>query len=322
MAWTPPRRRALAQPLGKQLQRHLSATLLVTDDYGDAVGHSRRCPSCRRWMPLDLDHFGGTGRDETALGYQRVCRPCERAAQTRRVDSNRDAVNRANRASYHQRMMNPAARERAREQAAASYQRRLQQDPERMRALDRERGRRYRARVKADPVRLAARRDHQRIDRVLRAMRNGASVDELAARRDRPGRRGGLLPVAPLYERAVLPRLATQLRLAGGAIARDGTRRLSRMPDMACRDEVIEAIDIAAALGFTTVQSVADDLGVSAKTIQVWVRGQRPTVRASVVDEIMTRTGLLWWDLVSPGDPAYDAYRAAFGGDELVEGAA
>lgn len=311
MTWTPPRRRAIVEPLSRKRQRHRQATLLVTDDYGDAVGHLRRCSTCRTFKPLDLDHFGATGRDERALGYQRICRDCERAAQARRRNVNRAAYNQQARDAYHRRMRDPARREAVRERERAYRQRRLQQDPERVRSQARERSRRYLKRIMNDPVRHAERIDKARIDRVLRGHKPARPI--VIGRS-----RGVLLPVQPLYERVVLPRLAIYLRQAIGSIARDKTPRLTALPDMTDRSAVQRTIEIAAALGFPSVGPLADELGVSARTINAWVRGERPTLRSSLVEEILVRVGMFWWEVYEPGDDGYEQARAVFEGDEAI----
>lgn len=283
-----------AEADAKRLRRERRQATWKTAD-----GYVRRCYRCRQIKPIPDGFYRIHAHINGLSAYAYECRACQIERVVRRDREIRRDPECA------------AARR-------ASKARQQRQWRERNQQRSRDIQRAYRQRVMADPARRQQFLEAQRIAYRLRQERNGHGLPVIEG----AASSWVYLPLAPVYERIVLPRLAVHLRGAIGAIARDQTQRLHRLPDMTDRAALQEAIDIAASLGFPSVGPVADELGVSPRTINAWVRGARPTLRSSVVEEILLRVDMFWWDVVSPGDDAYASYRCVFEGDDTLGAAA
>lgn len=264
-----------------------------------ADGPVRRCHKCREIKLVYTGFYRIHAHVNGLSAYGYECRSCQIARVIRRE----------------RKLLQDPARAAQRRASKTEQQRRWRaRNQERAAAIQRA----YRKRLMSDPDRHQRWLESQRIAYRLRRERAGHELRIV----DAPAASWTYLPIAPLYTRIVIPRLAMHLRAAIGAIARDTTPRLAALPDMTDRAAVQDAIEIAARLGFPSVGPVADELGVSNRTINAWVRGERPTLRSLVVEEILLRVDMFWWELVEPGDAAYEPYRHAFEGDAPQRAAA
>lgn len=272
----------------KRRRREERRATWETDD-----GYVRRCYKCEQIKPVLAGFYRIHAHINGLSAYSYECRSCQLERMARRYrallkDPERAAQLRARKAEQQRQW-----RERNRERASAIQ-------------------RAYRKRMMADSDRHQRWLESQRIAYHLRRERDG---HELPAA-DGHATSWVYLPIAPLYNRIVIPRLAMHLRAAIGAIARDRTPRLTSLPDMTDRAAVRRAIEIAAGLGFPSVGPVAESLGVSERTINAWVRGERPKLRSSVVEEILLRVDMFWWEVYEPGEDGYELARTVFEGDE------
>lgn len=166
----PPRRRLVAALAGRKgfpTQRHLQASRLVVDDFGDAVAYDYRCSRCMRW---------GAAED-------RYCRSCKLFANSRRYWSAPEAARERQRAAQAERNAMPGYREREREQRNAARRARMARDPEGERTRERLRTQRNRARRRKDPERYRAELEDARMNSVLRRMALGLPTGSGKGRR-------------------------------------------------------------------------------------------------------------------------------------------
>lgn len=61
--------------------------------------------------------------------------------------------------------------------------------------------------------------------------------------------------------------------------------------------------------GDGAVELVCERAGITSRSLRRWRTGESPAIRDSVVDQILTRLDLLWWEVYTPEYP--DAYQRA-----------
>lgn len=147
---------------GWKAERHLQATRLVIDDFGNAVAVERRCPGCRRWIAL------------RAKGY---CSPCGWFKNRKWARDNSERRNRTA-AALRRKLIagDPEFVERERSRHRVARAARRERDPERERALGQARNARYLKKLRQDPERAQRRLENLRIDNGLRRMARGLPV--------------------------------------------------------------------------------------------------------------------------------------------------
>jgi hypothetical protein len=271
---------ALDGTKGRSRQRHLQRTLLVVDDYGNAVSYTRCCSECRNYAPLQFE-FYATHRRGT-LGMNARCNVCSIMANIaiRRADPDRARA--AGRRRYRQRMdTDPVFREKVRKKSADDYRRRVETgDVEQMRALARAAARRHRERLKRDPDRLARARETARINSRLRRERvDGINVTELRV------------------DAVPMPRDWFSIRLV-----------LPGPPLAAAMRRYAEKHDVS-------MTSVCEHAGFPLRSYTRWDNGEGASVPA--IDAALTEMDMCWFEVWTEESGAYELARAVFEADDL-----
>jgi hypothetical protein len=219
------------------------------DATGDVAEWDRWCKGCRR-------------------EYQRT----GRAAKERRK---RDNIRRqAAHARRRERMATDpeyAASERAK--WARRGRRWRHANPERARAQ----AKRYREKLKRDPVRLRRHRENERIAYRLRRERQ---VGRLGERQRQEGQRDEANATLPMLPARPLAEAVERVIAARQAVATNGEG-----------DEAMPA---------EGREQVCETLGITDRALFDWKTGRRRMVRSDTADRVLVRSGLLWFDVWSP----------------------
>jgi hypothetical protein len=245
---------------------HKAATKIVVDDYGNAVGYTRRCPSCLTTLPLQNEFYGTDPSNNISLPFQRVCRSCQAASRTR-ARATRPEKHRARaRELYHWRMQNDPRFKAARK---LQEQQRLAKDPG---AVDRRRAQRraWAAKRALDGKRRVADREGDRIDNVLRRIRQG---------KPQGGRR--LNPMAnEVAGYVAAPPLAA-------AIEAEVVRRRPHWVATGDNEDSVR-------------KDLVAEIGITSRTLYAWKNGERHLARFDVADRVVVTLDLLWFDVYDP----------------------
>lgn len=240
----------------------MSPAVRSVDDGFGRVKAYRRCSCCQCWKVQRIGNFSPRKRDVTTrrvLRWDAYCRQCRAARQRdyyRRTPP--EVTTERNRRAWQAKKADARALEEKRRQSRDAQRRKRSRDPE----GEREVQRRYRERVRADPVRNAAFLETRRLAYHMRRDRNG--LMRMVAE-GVPG--GPMLPSAPVAA------------FVDFLIARAGTD---------------------AKLGDDPTGAVCAQLGINARRLLAWRTGESPTARFDVVDKIFTRGQALWFDVYDP----------------------
>lgn len=284
----------VAIPHRQRRQAHMRRTVVVVDDYGNAVGYRRRCSACTRWKPLTAEHFVALHPGD-GMGFQRRCRTCEKTLFALRYTGDSERAKRRHRGRAKRRLeraaADPSVREQERQRERRARQRRLERDPERERALGRERTRRHLERINSDPKRRQEYLENARIYNGLRTLAKGGKRHR--PRVQLPHEVGGSLPAAPL-----------------GAFLDDYIERHQK----AAKE---------AGLKPETKAALCEALGAEERSARGWINGERAEVHFALADRVFTAAGVLWWE-VYDADLYPEAHAQAarlFEGDEDAQAA-
>lgn len=261
--WTPD-----GQPLpvaafggsGVHPERHRQRTRVVVDDYGNAVCYQRRCSKCRRWLPLNFDHFAANSSGRS-LGLQSSCSRCGAAGKWLALRHDADRVRARNREGYRRRMQDAEYRARLLERTKRNTERARDRDPEAFRELQAQRSREYRIKLNKDSQRYARQRETQRINYRLRRERDeGVPLGEIRA-------------------------FASVIRAK-----ETGGMMMAAQP-------LAEAIDSYARLRHLSIGEVCDLVDIDPRQLLAWRVGDIEHIQFNVADRALTNLGLLWFDV-------------------------
>lgn len=230
-------------------------------------GTMRICTTCEQSKPL-ADGYYVARRFEHRVEYARECKRCA---------TKRSAARRAAR-----KKVDPEYRKRL-----ARQQRERLADPEKHRkAL--EASKRWKEKIKADPIAYAAHLETARINHRLRRERKGAPV--------RPESYGRIK--------------ATKVPLTTG-------RRLPSAPLVALVKRTIEHREAIAGLlqdaGSATVKDVCADLGIADRDYRRMCAGEQPTANIGLVERVLLNADVEWHTVYS-----YDDYARIFLAEEVA----
>ncbi len=223
----------------------------------------RTCRGCGAELPLTPEHFWRKGQASDGTQlFYKRCKTCQAPLNARYSAASRE------------RMTPERLAERRRKDAERARRKRATEEG---RLKNVERCRRWRAAVAKSAERRRREREAQRIRHRLRAERAGRAVVRSARVIDEKAAQEPLLPAGPLAE--FIERMIAAERA-----------RLNWLPEPLRRGHD------------NFRESVCARLGIDARTLYAWRKGQREGAHLDVVDRVLTRSPYHWWDVYDPAE--------------------
>lgn len=258
---------------------------MLDEGYG-ALAAYRCCPKCARWLPQTTAHFIPRRRDSRrrVVGWQSYCRPCKTAVQRARP-----AIDPAKSKLYTERWFaklkaDPEAYEAYKARNAASQRERARANRERQREINRN----YRARISADPERLAEYNEVRRISSRLRQERRGRPLSEQ-----------GTSPTTTVLPRDI-PRYVQDPEAGGFVLAAPLAAAIQRRITLEGGD----------------VERACRLVGIADRQFRDWRDGVWKYVSLDTADRALLGLGLHWWDVWT--DEGAELAQRAFEGVEAA----